>query len=476
MKQKFTILSLLLLTSGYFLAQSVTRFKKTGPVKNLTLQTANLQNVVPDNMDTPKRKCATPPKSEANEAYEVWISDVLQKETQFANVKRTSAVYNIPVVFHIIHTGVAVGSGRNISLAQINSQLTVLNEAFRKTNTDFTTYVTQSGLQAVAADCEINFCAAKVSPTGTLLAEPGVDRISTVAKGWTAPPYSSPGGGANYIEQTIKPGSSWDPAQYLNIWILEFNDGTLGYAQFPTVPSATTPTIGDMNGMGGAANTDGVVFDYRYVGTTGTATAPYNKGRTAVHEIGHWLGLYHIWGDDFGSCSGSDNVNDTPNQASEFYTCPTSNGAVRTDACTAASPGVNYQNYMDYSDDKCMVMFTSGQKARMQACMQYCTRRTSLNTSTVCTWDGLEENVESVTMDVFPNPTSGELTVNVSTLNSQDFTISVVNTLGQSVREVKQIQSNGGNYKIDLSELHSGVYFVMLKSKSYSKTKRIVLQ
>lgn len=476
MKQKFTLLSLLILSTATILAQNKTVYHRQAVTKHIGLPASNLLSVVPDNKEVPKRKCATPPKSEANDAYEAWIADVLQKENQFANVKRTSTVYNIPVIFHIIHTGVAVGTGRNISLAQVNSQITVLNEAFRKTNTDFSTYVTQTGLQAVAADCEINFCAAKVSPTGTLLAEPGVDRISTAAKGWTSPPYSSPGGGANYIEQTIKPGSSWDPAKYLNIWILEFNDGTLGYAQFPTVPSSSTPTIGDMAGMGGAANTDGVVFDYRYVGTTGTATAPYNKGRTAVHEIGHWLGLYHIWGDDFGSCTGSDNVADTPNQASEFYTCPTTNGSVRTDGCTASSPGVNYQNYMDYSDDKCMVMFTAGQKARMQACMQYCTRRTSLNTSTVCTTTGIEENVESVTMEVFPNPTNGDLNVNVSTLNAQDFTINVVNTLGQTVKEIKELKSNGGTFKIDLNELNSGIYFVILKSKSGSKTKRIVLQ
>jgi len=426
-----------------------------------------------DNNQTQKRKCGTATYAEVEqaEAYEKWIQETIRKDNQFANGKKTSTVYTIPVVFHIIHTGQSVGTSMNISQAQVNSQITVLNNDFRKLNTDFSTQVTQSGLASLAADCEINFCAAKVAPSGTVMAEPGIDRILCSSKGWTNPPHTD-----IYIDGTIKPNSSWDPTKYLNIWIVYMNDGTLGYAQFPTVPSSSTPSIGDMAGAGGAANRDGVVFDYRYIGTTGTATAPYNKGRTAVHEIGHWLGLWHIWGDDGTSCSGTDYVTDTPNQAGENYTCPTTNGAVRTDACTSTSPGVNYQNYMDYSDDKCMVMFTAGQKARMQACMQYCVRRTSLATSTVCSAVSVEENMSNVNMEVYPNPTNGELFVDITTLDVQDFTISVVNTLGQTVKEVKQVQSNGGKIKIDLSDKNTGLYFVTVKSKSGSKVKRIVLQ
>jgi hypothetical protein len=278
---------------------------------------------------------------------------------------------------------------------------------------------------------------------------------------------------------TVKPGSSWDPTKYFNVWVLEFGGvdaGTLGYAQFPTIPSGTNP-VTDMVGAGGAANTDGVVLDYHYVGNTGTAlaSAPYNKGRTLTHEAGHWLGLWHIWGDDGTSCTGTDYVTDTPNQADENYTCPTTNGAVSADGC-AGSTGAMYQNYMDYSDDKCMVMFTAGQKARMQAVMANCARRLSLTTSTVCSVTGIDENISNVNLDVYPNPTNGELYVDITTIDVQDFTISVINTLGQTVKEVKQIQSNGGKIKIDLSDKNTGVYFVTVKSKSGSKVKRIVLQ
>lgn len=445
----------------------------------LTLSTLVFFGAVAQNTSSPEvpvRKCGSP---KVNPTYEEAFQQMVQKHQQFANGKKAAVIYNIPVIFHILHSGVAVNttgatSGRNLNAAQINSQLTVLNADYRKLNTDFNTYVTQSAFSSVAADVEINFCAAKVSPTGIVLAEPGIDRISVSSKGWNALPYSM-----SYIESTVKPGSSWDPSKYFNIWVLEFGGadaGTLGYAQFPTIPSGTNP-VTDMVGAGGAANTDGVVLDYHYVGNTGTAlaSAPYNKGRTLTHEAGHWLGLWHIWGDDGSSCSGTDYVADTPNQADENYTCPTTNGAVSADAC-AGSTGAMYQNYMDYSDDKCMVMFTAGQKARMQAVMANCARRLSLTTSTVCSTVGIEENLSNVNMEVYPNPTNGELNIDITTLEVQDFTISVINTLGQTVKEVKHMQSNGGKIKIDLSDKNTGVYFVTVKSASGSKVKRIVLQ
>lgn len=415
------------------------------------------------------RKCGSP---KVNLAYEEAFQNMLQKHQQFSNGKKTSIVYTIPVIFHVLHSGVAVGSGRNLSQAQINSQLTTLNSDYRKLNTDFSTYVTQPSFSSVAADVEINFCAAKVDPNGNVLAEPGIERINVSTKGWNALPYAM-----NYIESTVKPGSSWDPTKYYNVWILEFGGadvGTLGYAQFPTIPSGTSP-VTDMVGQGGSAGTDGVVIDYHYIGSVGNVSAPYNKGRTLTHETGHWLGLWHIWGDDGTSCSGTDYVTDTPNQAGENYTCPTVAGSVKTDAC-AGPTGAMYQNYMDYSDDKCMVMFTAGQKARMQAVMANCVRRKTLPASTVCNITGIEELATEINFDVFPNPSNGEFTVSVDLLTQQDFVITVINTLGQTIKELNQIQSNGGSFKINLTNTSQGIYFVTIKSKLGSKTKRMILQ
>jgi hypothetical protein len=453
MKKTFTLLTASVFTFCSTIAQQ--------PV-NIQVSNANYSKIekvdpISEEPTSPKRKCAT--NTTKNEAFETWIQKEIEKNEQFANGKKAVVVYNIPIIFHIIHTGQTVGTGRNISLTQINSQITRLNEDYRKLNADRTTYLTQPSFTAIASDMEINFCAAKVSPTGASLAEAGVDRILASSKGWTNPPYS--GMSNTYLEGTIKPASIWDPTKYFNVWVAEFNDGVLGYAQFPVL-------------TGGNANTDGVVLDYKYTGVS-SAGGVYNLGRTLTHEAGHWLGLFHIWGDDGGACSGTDNITDTPNQAGENYTCPAA-GSVKTDGCTAASPGVLYQNYMDYSDDKCMVMFTAGQKVRMQYVMANCIRRKSLNTSYVCSSVGINETVSNLEISLFPNPSNGELNVTVDLLNSEDFTISVINTLGQVVKEVNQLHSNGGTVKLDLSSNSNGVYYVTVKTKSGSKTKRFILQ
>ena len=136
-----------------------------------------------------------------------------------------------------------------------------------------------------------------------------------------------------------------DPQTTLNIWVCNLSNSLLGYAQFP----------------GGNPASDGVVCDTQAFGTTGTAQSPFNKGRTATHEVGHWLNLYHIWGDDGSACTGSDQVADTPNQAGYNFGCPT------FPKVTCNNQGDMSMNYMDYTDDGCMYMFTAGQKARALA-------------------------------------------------------------------------------------------------------------
>ena len=422
-----------------------------------------------------KRHCiSTKPSPE----YEVKFQEMLEKydQKQFANSKSALTVYNIPIVFHIIHTGQAVGTStivpsRNLNAAFINSQIATLNADYKKLNTDFSTYVTQSAFVNISADVQINFCAAMVSPTGAILTEPGIDRILASSKGFTGTTWAM-----NYIDGTIKPATSWDPTKYYNVWVLEFGGsdaGTLGYAQFPSVTSSSTPTIGDLVGSGGNANTDGVALDWHYTGLNNDAT--YNKGRTLTHETGHWLGLYHIWGDD-SDCTGTDNVSDTPNQETENYTCPATNGAVVTDACSGSAPGVNYQNYMDYSDDKCMVMFTAGQKARMQAVMASCPRRLSLNSSTVCVIPtSIQESIVEFETSIYPNPTNGELSIKFNVLKPQDFSITIINTLGQTVKEIKQMNYNGGTLNVDLSDNSKGIYFINIKTETNTITKRVIL-
>jgi hypothetical protein len=259
-------------------------------------------------------------------------------------VNMEKAVINIPVVVHVLYNTTA----QNVSDAQIQSQLTVLNNDFRKLNSDWIN--TPSTFTGLVADCEFNFCLATVSPTG--VATTGIVRKSTTVTSFStndAMKYNAQGG-----------SDAWPSGQYLNLWVCNLSGGILGYAQFP----------------GGATATDGVVINYTAFGTTGTAAAPFNKGRTATHEVGHWLNLRHIWGD---ATCGNDFVTDTPVHNTSNYGCPSH---PKTNSC-----GTNaemFMNYMDYTDDACMYMFSAGQKARMQALFVTGGARESLKTSGGC--------------------------------------------------------------------------------------------
>jgi hypothetical protein len=257
---------------------------------------------------------------------------------------RVATVYNIPVVVHVVYNTTA----QNISDAQIQSQINVLNKDFRRTNTDASN--TPSAFQSVAADVEINFCLATRDPNGN--ATNGITRTYTSTTAFSQNDYvkSSSTGGKN----------PWPTGSYLNIWVCNLSGGLLGYAQFP----------------GGPAATDGVVIGYQYFGTTGTAVAPFNKGRTGTHEVGHWLNLRHIWGD--ANC-GSDYVTDTPTQQTSNYGCP----SYPKPSCSNSSD--MFMNYMDYTDDACMNLFTTGQKTRMRALFASSGARVSLLSSSGCT-------------------------------------------------------------------------------------------
>lgn len=238
-------------------------------------------------------------------------------------------VLTIPVVVHVIHSGEPVGVGRNIPTARILEQLDRLNDDFRRTNSDAIN--TPSGF--AAADTEIEFCLATVDPNGQ--ATTGIERHS----------YPSISG-QSYIENTIKPQTYWNSSLYLNIWTVELSGGLLGYAYLPT------PTM-----VG--SDVDGLVLNYEYVGDN---IIVGSQGRTATHEIGHYLGLAHIWADftNTSGCGNDDGISDTPDQDSEYYGCP---GGSQF-SCGSADM---YMNYMDYVDDNCMNAFTQGQANVMRA-------------------------------------------------------------------------------------------------------------
>jgi len=303
------------------------------------------------------------PKRLTDAQFEAWITPLIENYRNMQSVSsQTGGIITIPVVVHVIHNGQAVGTAPNITDAQVQSQITVMNNDFRRLagTPGFNT-------NAVGVDTQIQFALAQQDPNGN--PTNGIDRVNLCQPSWSTAAINS----------TVKPTTIWDPTLYLNMWSVNFTDATLlGYAQFPDASG-----LQGLNASGGAANTDGVVANYSTFGSinyndgTFLLNAPYNEGRTMTHEVGHWIGLRHIWGD--GNCSVDDFCADTPNAGAPNFGCPTG-----TNSCTGlANPGNDMiENYMDYTDDSCMNIYTQNQKDRMVVIMNNAPRRVTLKTST----------------------------------------------------------------------------------------------
>ena len=262
---------------------------------------------------------------------------------QPAAAQRGTAVnLTIPVVVHVLYNTAA----QNVSDAQIASQLAVLNEDFQKLNADVSK--TPAAFAPLAENVNVAFILAKRDPSGN--ATTGIIRKQVTQTSW---------GTDDKMKSTATGGTNaWNTGQYLNIWVCNLSGGVLGYAQFP----------------GGPVSTDGVVILTTGFGRNGSAAAPFNLGRTATHEVGHWLNLRHIWGD--ASC-GNDLVSDTPTQQTSNGGCP----IFPKRTCGNTTNGDMFMNYMDYTNDACMYMFSTGQSTRMNALFATGGARASLVTS-----------------------------------------------------------------------------------------------
>ena len=269
-------------------------------------------------------------------------------------------IITIPIIVHVLWKT----NTHNISDAQIQSQIDVLNEDYRRANIDKIN--TPNVWQTIAADSEIEFCLASTDQNGNPTT--GIERIQTTHGkfGMNSDIHTSSAGGAD----------DWPNDDYLNIWVCDIQNGLLGYASPPS------NWIGDG---------DGLVIGYQYFGRIGAVQAPYHKGRTATHEIGHWLNLDHIWG-GWGNC-GDDQVNDTPKQETENYSCPAF--PLNPNSCnTTNSSGDMFMNYMDYTNDACMNLFTNGQKTRMLAAIN--NYRSNMLSHDLCnTSVGLSEQIKN---------------------------------------------------------------------------------
>lgn len=516
-----------------------------------------------------RRTCGTvmPPPE-----WDKWFNAKVEELKESKALGKTQAVsLTIPVVVHVIHGGQSVGTYPNISQAQIKSQISVLNKDFAGTGVNSNKLATTGFSLVGAANSLITFCLAQTDPSGNTLTEPGIDRLNYNTQGWTNPASASSNAALQALmNNTIKPASIWDPSQYFNIWVSDENNAVsiLGYATFPNgAPLAGLP------GNLGTSVDDGIWIWARCFGTTGTLISPYNLGRTATHETGHWLGLRHIGGDAFnsaGDCNATDYCADTPSQLGGFG--GGSNGQnfgnpsypLYTNQC--GSPyGNMFMNFMDYTDDAAMYLFTPDQNLRMQTAMQTGYFRTELSASSVslCTgvpnadilldtilcvnsdinalnqsygdtpltysWTatpslgvtfspnntsanptfnfssvgmytlttvvsnsigvsinaievrvedctGLSENKNTMNnISIFPNPSKGQLMINLSASSESNFSISIYNTLGQLVYFNPAVSSNNRAIPLDLATQENGIYNLVISSKEEKFSKRFVI-
>lgn len=329
----------------------------------------------------PVRTCGTMDYLEAQKKQDPSLEFQMEQIEEFTrrfsrkNSRAVTGVITIPVVVHVVYNT----ADENISDAQIQSQIDILNEDFRRLNGD------ADNVWSQAADSEIEFCLASRDPNGN--PSTGITRTETTKTSFdqdNTMKFDATGG-----------KDAWPRDSYLNIWVCDL-DGLLGYAQFP----------------GGSAATDGVVCTYDAFGDIGTAAFPFDLGRTATHEVGHWLNLRHIWGD--GDCGFDDFVADTPISDDHNYGCEIGHISCNTLDMV--------QNYMDYSDDACMNLFTLGQKDRMRVLFEAGGPRESLLSSIGCEPPGSlpnltrEEGFSSLTVN------GTDVTVSIRVINNGSVT------------------------------------------------------
>lgn len=351
----------LLMTAGLFSQQTYLMPTTAGPDGFVRCASVEVNAV----------KKANNPSILSEEKFEEWLAPLV-REYKESSTQENGTILTIPCVIHILHNGEAYGAAPNIVDAQAISQVQVLNEDFRRifgTNG----YNTHPD----GADVEVEFVLAQTDPLGN--PTNGINRVNIQQDGATV----------DDLENVIKPMTIWDPTKYMNMWTVKFaapDDNLLGYAQFPEGSGLAGMPTGTENAM-----TDGVVQTFDAFGTINADSAgtfimksSYALGRTATHEVGHWLGLRHIWGDGLGcnlpaappgcSCLQDDYCEDTPNSEKANYDC----SGLEMSVCDGIPSNDMTANYMDYSNDACMNIFTNDQKARVQAVLANSPRRKEL--------------------------------------------------------------------------------------------------
>ncbi|CCH00141.1 Ulilysin [Fibrella aestuarina BUZ 2] len=367
-------------------------------------------------------------------------------------------IYRIPVVVHVVHNNsnntIGGANNPNISDEQILSQIRVLNEDYRK----IAGTPGGSSTNPLAVDTGIEFFLATTDPNG--LPTNGITRTYTTRTGFDITSYQDQLALSNLVY--------WPTNRYLNLWVCA-NSATryLGYGQFPTVDATSVPGLTDVTDE----RIDGLVVDNRYFGAgLGTVTSRlYCCGRTVTHEVGHWLGLLHPNGD---TRCGDDYVDDTPviealNNVSETSCTPVFS------TCTGTRTRNLIEDYMDYTPDACMNVFTGGQRDRMRAVLQLSARRRQVLSSAV----QLAET-DQLTLTVYPNPVSSqeESTVDVQFKGSQPFEAGLYDVSGRLLKGQAYTASLSRRITLSGVGLSAGIYILRITTPTETATKRVLVR
>jgi hypothetical protein len=372
-------------------------------------------------------------------------SEILTQKWILDNSKKSKSnqVITIPVVVHIVYNKIV----ENISDAQIFSQIEILNQDFRLKNSN--ALPINHPYYQYTADTKIEFCLAIKDPYGNPTS--GITRTKTKEDSFSD--------ADDKVKYGLNGGKdNWDPTKYLNLWVCNLTGDLLGYATFPS----------DLTNY---KSSDGVVIRHQAFGNIGTAGSEgftaNSIGRTATHEIGHWLNLNHIWGD---TICGNDFVDDTKPSKNENYYCPTF--PHNANSCSGTGPnGEMYMNYMDYANDDCMSMFTAGQGLRMHSALNG--DRKSLLTSNGCGKASLNEVLVANSFTIYPNPSEGSFEINSQLKNLERLNIEIVNLLGEQLVQFSTIQSFP--YQVNLNYLSNGGYFVKINDGTSIITQKIFI-
>lgn len=352
----------------------------------------------------------------------------------------------IPVVVHVLYNT----ADQNISDAQVISQITALNNDYRLKNLDAASI--PDAFKNLAADTRINFCLAKVDPN--MRGTTGIIHKKT-SRTYFLPDdkmkFSASGG-----------DDAWDSKKYLNIWVCRLFGRTLGYATPPGV----------------AANADGVVITFTSFGTIGSLNVPFDKGRTATHEIAHWLGIKHIWGDE--DC-GDDGISDTPKQETYNYNCPV---FPSKSSCSPNANGDLFMNFMDLTNDACMKLFTHGQKKKMRGQFAAGGPRNSFLNGFACDSSYAQggplptdtaakpAEIPAEMISVFPNPVDNVL--NIQSKSAVTLTGKKALLFTATGQLVKQQTLQSATEKMLLGQLPAGMYVLQIGERAEKRIFKVI--